>query len=142
MVNMFVDIYNTDKKYSIIYADPPWSYRVWNKGSCRTASAHYDTMSKKDMQEMSRVIKKISDTDCTLFLWLTMPNNLKPCPLNVVEVIRCGQCKFWNREHISCEGYAKCNTGESGIRLRRKNDYCSVAQPLTDDDMRKEDEGK
>ena len=35
----------------------------------------------------------------------------------------------------------KCNTGESGIRLRRKNDYCSVAQPLTDD-MRKEDEGK
>ena len=61
---------------------------------------------------------------------------------NVVEVIRCEQCKFWNRKHISCEGYAKCNTGESGVRLRRKNDYCSVAQPLTNDDTRKEDEGK
>ena len=23
---MKVDIYNTDKKYNIIYADPPWSY--------------------------------------------------------------------------------------------------------------------
>ncbi len=23
---MYVDIYNTDKKYNIIYADPPWKY--------------------------------------------------------------------------------------------------------------------
>lgn len=23
---MFIDIYNTDKKYNIIYADPPWKY--------------------------------------------------------------------------------------------------------------------
>ena len=28
---MKVDIYNTDKKYNIIYADPPWSYKVWSK---------------------------------------------------------------------------------------------------------------
>ena len=27
---MKVDIYNTDKKYNIIYADPPWSYKTWN----------------------------------------------------------------------------------------------------------------
>lgn len=24
---MKVDIYNTSKKYNIIYADPPWAYR-------------------------------------------------------------------------------------------------------------------
>lgn len=24
---MYVDIYNTDKKYNIIYADPPWNYK-------------------------------------------------------------------------------------------------------------------
>lgn len=24
---MYVDIYNTNKKYNIIYADPPWSYK-------------------------------------------------------------------------------------------------------------------
>ena len=23
---MKIDIYNTDKKYNIIYADPPWKY--------------------------------------------------------------------------------------------------------------------
>ena len=23
---MYIDIYNTNKKYNIIYADPPWNY--------------------------------------------------------------------------------------------------------------------
>ena len=27
---MKVDIFNTDKKYSIIYADPPWMYNKRN----------------------------------------------------------------------------------------------------------------
>ena len=27
---MKVDIFNTDKKYNIIYADPPWSYKTWS----------------------------------------------------------------------------------------------------------------
>ena len=27
---MKIDIFNTNKKYNIIYADPPWSYR--NRG--------------------------------------------------------------------------------------------------------------
>lgn len=26
---MVVDIYNIDKKYKIIYADPPWKYKGW-----------------------------------------------------------------------------------------------------------------
>ena len=42
-----------------------------------------------------------------------------------VEVVRCRDCKFWGRERISCEGLARCNTGESGIRYRNQNDFCS-----------------
>ena len=34
---MKVDIYNTDKKYNIIYADPPWSYKVWSKKGTQKA---------------------------------------------------------------------------------------------------------
>ena len=72
---MKVDIFNTDKKYSIIYADPPWSYRTWNaKGGRKSASAHYNTMSKKEIQAMGETVKSIADTDCVLFLWVTMPN--------------------------------------------------------------------
>ena len=28
---MYVDIYNTDKKYNIIYADPPWQFKTYSK---------------------------------------------------------------------------------------------------------------
>jgi len=34
------------KKYSIIYADPPWQYKVYSKkGAGRSAESHYPTMS-------------------------------------------------------------------------------------------------
>lgn len=39
-----------DKKYSIIYADPPWSYQ--NHGTRAAASKHYDTMTIEDIKRM------------------------------------------------------------------------------------------
>ena len=30
VLTMFIDIFNTDRKYNIIYADPPWSYKTWS----------------------------------------------------------------------------------------------------------------
>lgn len=44
---------------------------------------------------------------------------------DVRPVVLCGECKFWGRERISCEGLARCNTGESGVRYRNRNDFCS-----------------
>lgn len=44
---------------------------------------------------------------------------------DVRPVVRCGECEFWNRERISCEGLARCNTGEGGIRYRNRDDFCS-----------------
>lgn len=45
--------------------------------------------------------------------------------INAVPVVRCGECEFWERDRISCEGVARCRTGESGVRFRAKHDYCS-----------------
>lgn len=39
-----------DKRYSIIYADPPWSYQ--NRGTRAAASKHYDTMTVEDIKRM------------------------------------------------------------------------------------------
>lgn len=39
-----------DKKYSIIYADPPWSYQ--NRSTRAAASKHYDTMTIEDIKRM------------------------------------------------------------------------------------------
>lgn len=62
-----------DKKYQIIYADPPWSYRAWTaKGGHKSASAHYSVMDLKDICDLP--IQKIANENCILFLWATYPN--------------------------------------------------------------------
>ena len=39
-----------DKKYSIIYADPPWGYQ--NRGTRAAASKHYGTMTVEELKKM------------------------------------------------------------------------------------------
>ncbi len=60
------------KKYQVIYADPPWAYRVWSKkGAGRSAESHYPTMSMEDIKALP--VEKLADKDCALFLWVTFP---------------------------------------------------------------------
>ena len=55
-------------------------------------------------------------------------HDIKAIPAaDVVSVVRCGECEFWERDRITCEGVARCKTGESGVRFRARNDYCSRA---------------
>jgi N6-adenosine-specific RNA methylase IME4 len=62
-----------NKKYNIIYADPPWSYRTWTaKGGHKSASAHYKTMDIEDIKSLP--IQDICEKDCVLFIWVTFPN--------------------------------------------------------------------
>lgn len=59
---------------------------------------------------------------------------LKAIPTaDVVEVIRCEECKFWDAPP-SCEGLARCMTGESGIRFRKAYDFCSRGRPKGGDE--------
>jgi len=58
-----------EKKYNIIYADPPWSYR--GKMMNSSVTDHYSVMSLDDI--CSLPVKDISDDDCVLFLWVTLP---------------------------------------------------------------------
>ena len=58
---MKVDITNTDKKYDIIYADPPWAY-LWGKGETGgnfCPEKHYSTMSTEQICQLGEYIKKI-----------------------------------------------------------------------------------
>ncbi len=67
---MKVDIFNTDKKYSIIYADPPWEYR--NMGNIQaTANEHYPTMKQKDIEALP--VGKLAENNAILFMWATFP---------------------------------------------------------------------
>lgn len=60
------------KKYGIIYADPPWHYRVYSKkGAGRSAESHYPTMTIEEIQALP--VSELSDKDCALFMWITFP---------------------------------------------------------------------
>ena len=60
-------------KFSVIMADPPWSYRTWTaKGGHKSASAHYATQGIEWIKALP--VKQVAADDCALFLWATWPN--------------------------------------------------------------------
>lgn len=60
------------RRYNIIYADPPWRYRVWNrKDGGRSAESHYHTQAISFLKRMD--IECISKPDSVLFMWATFP---------------------------------------------------------------------
>lgn len=78
-------------KYSIIYADPPWTFRTWSsKGKGKSAESHYRCMSKADIQRVP--VSQITADDCTLFLWVTFP-----CLQEGLELI-----KAWGFKYKTC----------------------------------------
>ena len=65
-----------NKKYQIIYADPPWKYETWTelkteKLRKKCGSLCYPSMTLSQICELP--IKKIADDECILFIWITMP---------------------------------------------------------------------
>lgn len=64
-----IDIFNTDNKYKIIYADPPWRYS--DNGCNGSAEKQYQTMNLNDICNLP--IKDISDKNAVLFMWVTYP---------------------------------------------------------------------
>lgn len=58
--------------YDVIYADPPWSYKAYNKtDGKRTAASHYPTMKLADICQLP--VSELANDNCTLFLWVTYP---------------------------------------------------------------------
>ena len=62
------------KKYQIIYADPPWNFKVWSVTTSQRPW-HYPRMSIEDIKTLP--ISSIASNDCFLFLWATSPNLLE-----------------------------------------------------------------
>ena len=89
-INILEDLYPSlpDRKYSIIYADPPWHYNGkmqydksatingnegWKKDIFISGAAfEYPTIKTKEMMELD--IASISEKDCLLFMWATNPH--------------------------------------------------------------------
>ena len=77
-----------DKKYQIIYADPPWKYQGLMMNS--SVTDHYQWATLEDICKIP--VKNISNDNCILFMWVTMPK------LNeFMEIV-----KAWGFEYKSC----------------------------------------
>ncbi len=63
-----------NKKYNIIYADPPWSFsskelQKYNGERFTSIEKHYETQSEDWIANLP--VKNITANDCALFLWTT-----------------------------------------------------------------------
>lgn len=115
-----IDIYTTDKKFNIIYADPAWSY--WEGGN-KNQSLHYSTMSIQEICDLP--VKRIAADDCILFIWVTYPI-LKEA-FDVIEA--------WGFEYSTC-GFCWVKSNKksgtpffgNGAWTRANSELCLIAK--------------
>ena len=70
---MKVDIFDTDKKYDVIYADPPWEYKQSGGAKSRgMAKQHYDTIPTTEVCALP--VRDICTDKTVCFMWATFPN--------------------------------------------------------------------
>ncbi len=60
-----------NKKYSIIYADPPWKYNDQMPSKSKAIN-HYSTLSTKDICKLP--VRDITEDNALLFIWVTGPH--------------------------------------------------------------------
>lgn len=71
-----------EKKYAVIYADPPWNFRNYSdKGAGRNATSHYSCMDFQDIVKLQP--GRFACDDCVLFLWATDP--LLPKAIELID---------------------------------------------------------
>ena len=70
-----IDLFDTDKKFRIIYADPPWSYNdKCEAGAVQSGGVevrHYDVMSIDQLCDLP--VEEITEKNSVLFMWVTSP---------------------------------------------------------------------
>ena len=146
---LVTDIYNTDKKYNIIYADPPCKYKTWR--DCKgTAEKHYHTMNIEDIVNMKDTIKNISNKDCILFLWVTFPCLLeglrvmkewgfkyKTCGFNWIKRNKKSDTWFFGMGHWTRANSEICLIGTRGTIKRKSNKVFQIVDTHIEEHSKK-----
>lgn len=74
--------FSTRRKYAVILANPPWSFRNWSaKGTGRNAVSHYDCLDFSSLAALP--VSEFAADKCALFLWATDP--LLPRALELIQ---------------------------------------------------------
>src|SRR5215471_15372394 len=64
----------SDRRYAVLYADPPWHFEVYNEesGGEHAAANHYSTMLLDEICALP--ILSLASPDAALFMWTTVPH--------------------------------------------------------------------
>lgn len=78
-------------KFNVIYADPPWSFKVWSgKGKERSAENYYKTETLEQLA--AHPVEKLAECDCVLLMWCVWPE--LPGALEIINA--------WGFEYKTC----------------------------------------
>jgi N6-adenosine-specific RNA methylase IME4 len=65
-------IFSKERRYGVIYADPPWPFQTWSmKGTGRSAISHYDCLDFSALAALP--VAQLATDNCVLFLWAPDP---------------------------------------------------------------------
>ena len=111
-----------DKRYQIIYADPPWQYRDKSKNR-GGAERHYSTMPYEEINALP--VGDLALPDCALFMWCVWPH------LFEIQSI----CNHWGFTYRTCAFvWAKTNKRQTdtwfwgmGHWTRSNTEFCILA---------------
>ena len=117
---------DTGKRYSVIYADPPWRYE-YSISNSREVENHYPTM---DLEQICLLpVPGIAAQDAILFMWTTSPKLEES-----MQVIRA-----WGFNYRTCLVWVKDKIG-MGYYARQRHELLLIAKrgdiPPPDTDAR------
>ena len=84
-----------EKKYQIIYADPPWRYD-FSESKSRQIENHYPTMALNDI----KALKIPAEDNCLLYIWVTPPKVEEAIEVMVAWGFKYRTCLVWDKEKI------------------------------------------
>jgi N6-adenosine-specific RNA methylase IME4 len=142
------------KKFSVIYADPPWTFKVYSgKGKQRSADRHYDTQSLDDIKAMP--VEKLAADDCALLLWAVLPElpgaldvikawgfTYKTVAFTWIKENRGGNGLFWGMGYWTRANAEVCLLATRGSPKRQAMDVHQVIMSPVSEHSRKPDEAQ
>jgi N6-adenosine-specific RNA methylase IME4 len=127
---MVVDIFNTDRKYNVIYADPPWSFSCWSNKAQKHVTKHYQTMEGKEIAELP--VQELAADNAVLLMWATFPNlplalqtikawgfTYKTCAFTWVKQNKKEPSLFWGMGYYTRSNAEVCLLATKGKPLAR-----------------------
>ena len=142
-----------NKKYNIIYADPPWSYKDKALAGNRGACCKYDTQSKDWIENLQ--VKSITADECVLFMWVTMPKlnecfdvikswgfEYKTVAFTWIKKNKIADSLFWGMGRWTRANAELCLLGTKGRPKRINAGVHSVIESKIEEHSKKPDETK